>query len=125
MRNINDISSNLSRLVEELDDILYDARNTFDNLDSALDDAREIEGDVETYIDDMDNQRDYLKVVCNFLNNLKGYITDEELKELFNIVDLEYDKNDFDYYVEKCSEFVRDDEQDEFADFIFENGKRY
>ena len=107
--------------IDKLNNITCNLSNIEENLDSALYNIRDIVNNIR----DFDYKREYLKIVCNFLNNTKGYITDGELKELFNICNLNCDINNLDNYVEKCSELVECDEQDKFADFIFENGKRF
>ena len=59
--------------------------------------------------------RTYLKNVCNYLNNIKGYITDNEIRFLLECIDNRR------YHitsemVEELSCYVENDMQDEFVE---------
>lgn len=71
-------------------------------------------------------QKTYLKNVCNFLNNTKGYINDYEVRELITLVNCEvceesvFNKNVWKSDIEELSRYVENDMQDEFIEKICE-----
>lgn len=57
----------------------------------------------------------YIKNVCNFLNNTKGYITYNEIKFLLEcILNNEFEYSISDKEIQELSDYVENDMQDEF-----------
>lgn len=61
--------------------------------------------------------KEYLKNICNWLNNTQGYIRVDQANELFKMLEIKFDKTQYMiYYI--LSSFVECDMQEEFADFL-------
>ena len=76
----------------------------------------------------MENKRQYLANVCNFLNNTKGELEDFELRFLLefvcgNRIYLDMEKQE--KYLNDLSDFVASDNEDRFVDYLFELGGIY
>ena len=76
-----------------------------------------------------DYQKTYLKNVCNFLNNTKGYINDYEVRELITLANYEvceesiFNKNVWKSDIEELSRYVENDMQEQFTEKIWELSK--
>lgn len=60
----------------------------------------------------------YLKNICNFLNNTKGFITDYEVKFLLKCID-DREYNITGEVIEELSDYVENDNQNAFAEKLF------
>lgn len=61
--------------------------------------------------------KEYLKNICNWLNNTQGYIQTDQANELFKMLDINFEKIPYTIY-SILSTFIECDMQEEFSNFL-------
>lgn len=117
MENLKEITFNLFEQYEDYEDIIDSLRSL--NSENAIsdEDYHYIMNKYAIWLKEFElgTKANYFKNVCNFLNNIKGYITKEEIEFLLECIgNKEYHITDEN--VNELSDLVECDKQEEFLE---------